>query len=62
MNMMMAEVTHIKNVKEGDRVLLIGMENGEKIDAEYLANLSGSIHYEILSRINPCIPRKVVSH
>jgi alanine racemase len=61
MNMMMAEVTHIKNVKEGDRVLLIGMENGEKIDAEYLANLSGSIHYEILSRINPCIPRKVVS-
>ncbi len=62
MNMMMAEVTHIKNVKEGDRVLLIGMENGEKIDAEYLANLSGSIHYEILSRINPRIPRKVVSH
>lgn len=60
MNMMMADVTHVKNVKEGDRVVLIGMENGEKIDAEFLANLSGTIHYEILSGINPVIPRKVI--
>ena len=60
MNMMMADVTHVENVKEGDRVILIGKENNEKIDAEYLANLSGTIHYEILSGINPNISRKVV--
>ena len=60
MNMFMAEVTHIKDVKEGDRVILIGSEGKEKISADYLADLAGTINYEIVSRINPLIPRKVV--
>ena len=60
MNMMMAEVTHVKKVREGDRVLLIGSEGKASIDADYLANLAGTINYEILSRINPLIPRVVI--
>lgn len=60
MNMFMAEVTHIKNVQEGDRVILIGAEGDEKIDIDYLADLAGTINYEMVSRINPLIPRNIV--
>ena len=62
MNMFMAEVTHIKSkpVKQGDRVILIGEEGEEKISADDLGELAGTINYEIVSRINPLIPRLVV--
>jgi alanine racemase len=60
MNMFMAEVTHIKDVGEGDRVLLIGEEGDEKIGVDYLADLAGTINYEMVSRINPLLPRKIV--
>jgi alanine racemase len=60
MNMLMAEVSHIKNIRPGDRVVLIGEDGKERISADDLADLAGSINYEIVSRINPLIPRIVV--
>lgn len=60
MNMFMAEVTHIDDVKEGDRVILIGKEGAETIGIDYLAGLAGTINYELVSRINPLIPRNIV--
>lgn len=60
MNMFMVDVTHIKNVKVGDRVTILGSEKNEKIDADMLAEWSGTINYEILARINPLISRFVV--
>lgn len=60
MDMFMADVTHIKNVKVGDRVTILGHEGRERIDADMLADLAGTINYEILSRINPLIPRIIV--
>jgi alanine racemase len=60
MDMFMAEVTHIKNIKPGDKITLIGQVGEEKIDADYLGELAGTINYEILSRINPLIPRIIV--
>jgi alanine racemase len=60
MNMFMVDVTHIKNVKVGDRVIILGSENNEKIDADMLAEWSGTINYEVLSRINPLIPKFLV--
>jgi alanine racemase len=60
MNMLMADVTHVRNVKVGDRVTLIGQEGHERIDADMLAEWSGTINYEVLARINPLIPRIVV--
>jgi len=60
MNMFMAEVTHIRNISEGDKITLIGDDMGERIDADYLADLVGTINYEILSRINPLLPRTVI--
>ncbi len=57
MDMFMVEVTHISHVKQGMPVTLIGGNGAERITADYLADLTGSINYEILSRINPLIPR-----
>jgi alanine racemase len=60
MDMFMVDVSHIKNVKPGDRVTLLGEENRERISADMLAELAGTINYEILARINPLIPRVIV--
>lgn len=60
MDMFMAEVTHIEGINQGDRVTLIGREGDASIDADDLAELAGTINYEILARINPLIPRVVV--
>ncbi len=59
MNMFMADVSHIPGVKTGDPVTLLGGKGRERIDADMLAEWSGTIHYEVLSRLNPLIPRIV---
>jgi alanine racemase len=60
MNMFMAEVGHIKQVSQGDRVVLMGQQAQNTLDADTLADLIGSINYEILCRINPMIPRCII--
>jgi len=60
MNFIMADITDIPGVKLEDRVTLLGQEGKEKITADQLANLAGTINYEIITRINPSIPRLVV--
>lgn len=61
MNMMMADVTDIKNVKLEDEVVLIGKQGAEAITAEEIANKLNTINYEVVTRINPLIPRIIVS-
>lgn len=60
MNFFMADVTDIPGVKLEDEVTLLGGDGRERISAEDLAALAGTISYEILSRINPLVPRVVV--
>ncbi len=59
MDMFMADVSHVPGVKAGDPVTLLGNEGQERIDADMLAEWAGTINYEVLSRINPLIPRVV---
>ena len=60
MDFFMADVTDIPGVKLEDEVTLLGADGRERISAEDLAALAGTISYEILSRINPLIPRVLV--
>jgi alanine racemase len=60
MDMFMVDVSHVKNVKIGDRVTILGEDKHERINADMLAELAGTINYEILARINPLIPRIIV--
>ena len=60
MNMLMADITQIRTPKPGDPVILIGEQYQEKVDADLLAELSGTINYEILCRLSPLIPKKII--
>ena len=62
MNFIMADVTDIPDVRVEDVVVLLGKDGSESVAADDLAALAGTIHYEIVTRINPLIPRIVVSH
>ena len=57
MDIVMADVTDIPGVSEGDAATLIGADGGERVAAEELAELAGTINYEILARLSPALPR-----
>jgi alanine racemase len=57
MNMCMADVTDIPGVTLEDEVVLLGRQGDELLSAEQLADWCGTISYEIVSRINPFLPR-----
>jgi alanine racemase len=44
-----------------EEVVLMGRQGSSEIRAEELAEKTGTISYEIVSRINPQIPRIAVS-
>jgi alanine racemase len=60
MNMIMVDVTNIPEAVLEDEAVLLGRQGGDSISAEALAGKVGSINYEIVSRINPTLPRIVV--
>jgi alanine racemase len=60
MNMIMVDVTNIPAVALEDEAVLLGRQGEDAISAETLAGKIGTINYEIVSRINPQIPRIVV--
>jgi len=57
MDMCMIDVGHLKNVKVGDDVILIGSQGNEIIMAEELAGLINTIPYEVLCNIGHRVPR-----
>jgi alanine racemase len=59
MNMTAVDVTDAE-VKEDDEVVLIGRQGKAEIRVEEVAEKSGTIAYEVVSRINPDLPRVVV--
>lgn len=59
MNIITVDITDIPGVKLEDEVVLLGQQGKETITAEYLASLCGTINYEIVTRINPLVPRLV---
>jgi len=60
MNFFTADVTDIPGAAAGDVVTLIGRDGRETVSAEGLAALAGTIGYEILARLSPAIPRRIV--
>lgn len=57
MNFIMVDVTDIPEAKLEDEAVLIGKSSQEILTADYLAQLTGTINYEIVTRINWQIPR-----
>ena len=57
MDQAMIDVGHIRNLKVGDEVTLLGRQKGEEIRVEKLARLAGTIPYEIVTGITSRVPR-----
>ncbi|MGD1146414.1 MAG: alanine racemase [Thermoanaerobaculaceae bacterium] len=57
MDIVLADVTDIPGVAEGEVATLIGADGDERVSAEELAELAGTINYEILARLSPALPR-----
>ena len=60
MNIMMVDVSQISGVRIEEEVVLIGCQGKKEITADQLAKKFGTINYEIVSRINPQLPRRIV--
>lgn len=61
MNLTMVDITDVPGeVKTGDIATLLGKDRKENISAEELAIHANTINYEIVTRINPLLPRKLV--
>jgi alanine racemase len=57
MDMIVVDVSHIKNLKLEDEVVIIGKQGNNEITAEEIAEKTGTINYEVVTKINPLIPR-----
>lgn len=60
MNMMMVDVTDVPSVRLEDEVVLIGRQEREEVTVDELAGKIGTINYEVVTRINPWLTRRVV--
>jgi alanine racemase len=58
MNLTMIDCTDIANVHVGDEVMLLGPYEG--ITADDIAQTIQTINYEVVTRINPLLPRIIV--
>lgn len=59
MNMFVVDASAARGVAEGDEAVLLGTQGKERISAEELAEWSGTINYEAVTRISPLLPRIV---
>lgn len=57
MDLTMVDVTDIRNVKQGDEVVLLGRQGNAEISAEEIAAWASTISYEILTSISARVPR-----
>jgi len=62
MDQCMIDVTDIGNVKVGDQVILLGEQGSLKFNADNLAEIMGTINYEILCMLKYRIPRVYIKN
>jgi alanine racemase len=61
MNLFMVDISHIKDVKVGDEVVLIGRQKNNVINIASFTNSTLLLNNEMLSRLPAAIPRSVVT-
>src|SRR5262249_3287038 len=61
MDLCMVDITDVAGVEMGDEVVLLGKQGDERIPADELAQLAGTIHYEVLCGVSARVPRVVLN-
>lgn len=59
MNLLTIDVTSLKNVEEGDEVVLIGTQRKQSITVASFSDFSSLLNYQLLTRLPERIPRKI---
>lgn len=59
MNMIMVDASSVPSVHQDDEVIIIGRDGMHAISADDIANNIGTINYEVVTRLNPLLPRIV---
>jgi len=62
MDMIVVDITGLADVEVGDVATLIGRSGGEQISVNEVADLAGTISYEILTGFTPRLPRLEREH
>lgn len=62
MNLTLADVTDIPGVEVGDEAVLLGVQQGEILSAQAMADQMGAIPYEIFTSIGALNPRRYLTH
>ena len=60
MNLCMVDLTDIPDASVMDEVVILGTSGREVLTADQLATWCNTISYEILARLNPSIPKRIV--
>ncbi len=60
MDQFVVEVTHIPDVQQDDEVVIVGRQGSERISAEEVARLAGTINYEVTTALLPRVARVYV--
>ena len=59
MNMFLIDATNV-DISINDEVIIIGRDGDKSINVKHFGNLSDTLNYELLTRIDKAIPRKLV--
>lgn len=60
MNMMVIDVSEITQVQKGDEVVMIGNQEEQQVTVASFSEFSNQLNYELLTRLPPNIPRKII--
>lgn len=60
MNMMAVDITYTEGVKQGDEVVIIGIQGDMEISVSSFGSASDQVNYELLARLPANIPRLIV--
>lgn len=60
MNMFAVDLSQVPEASSEDEVVLLGAQGEERITAEEIAARLGTIHYEVVARVSPLLPRTAV--
>lgn len=59
MNMLTVNVSDLENIKKGDEAVLIGNQEDVSISIASFSEFSNTLNYELLTRLDKSIPRKI---
>jgi len=61
MDQVTLDVTEVPDAAQGDEVVLLGTDRSERVTAADIAEITGTIPYEVLTSIAPRVPRERVA-